>query len=55
MTSIEIAEVTGKQHKNVMQAIRNMETAWDKVPFLQSKVPFFVFLIALLHTALFAL
>ena len=31
MTSIEIAEVTGKQHKNVMQAIRNMEPAWEKV------------------------
>ena len=31
MTSIEIAEVTGKQHKNVMQAIRNMESAWEKV------------------------
>ena len=25
MTSLEIAELTGKQHKNVMQAIRNME------------------------------
>ena len=31
MTSIEIAEVTGKQHKNVMRAIRNMEPAWEKV------------------------
>ena len=31
MTSIEIAELTGKQHKNVMQAIRNMEIAWEKV------------------------
>lgn len=30
MTSLEIAEVTGKQHKNVMQAIRNMEPAWQK-------------------------
>jgi|GEM_PF-549139 len=30
MTSIEIAELTGKQHKNVMQAIRNMEPAWTK-------------------------
>ena len=26
-----IAELTGKQHKNVMQAIRNMEPAWEKV------------------------
>jgi phage regulator Rha-like protein len=31
MTSIEIAEVTGKSHKNVMQSIRNMEPAWKKV------------------------
>ena len=31
MTSIEIAEVTGKQHKDVMRAIRNMESAWKKV------------------------
>ena len=30
MTSLEIAELTGKQHKNVMQAIRNMEPAWTK-------------------------
>ena len=26
-----IAELTGKQHKNVMQAIRNMEPAWEKI------------------------
>ena len=31
MSSLEIAELTGKQHKNVMQAIRNMEPAWEKV------------------------
>ena len=31
MTSMEIAQLTGKQHKNVMQAIRNMEPAWEKV------------------------
>lgn len=31
MTSLQIAEVTGKAHKNVMQAIRNMEPAWEKV------------------------
>ena len=30
MTSLEIAELTGKQHKNVMQAIRKMEPAWEK-------------------------
>ena len=31
MTSLEIAEVTGKQHKNLMRDIRNMEAAWEKV------------------------
>lgn len=31
MTSLEIAEVTGKAHKDVMKAIRNMEPAWEKV------------------------
>ena len=31
MTSLEIAEVAGKQHKDVLKAIRNMEPAWEKV------------------------
>jgi len=31
MTSLEIAELTGKQHKHVMEAIRRMEPAWVKV------------------------
>ena len=35
MTSLEIAELAGKQHKNVMQAIRNMEPAWEKVTGLK--------------------
>ena len=35
MTSLEIAELTGKQHKNIMQAIRNMEPAWEKVQGLK--------------------
>ncbi len=30
MTSVEIAEATGKQHKDVLRAIRNMEPAWEK-------------------------
>ena len=30
MTSLEIATIIGKQHKNVMQAIRNMEPAWEQ-------------------------
>ena len=35
MTSLEIAELTGKQHRNVMQAIRNMEPGWEKVAGLK--------------------
>ena len=31
MTSLEIAEVTDKLHKNVMQAIRKMESALEKI------------------------
>ena len=31
MTSLEIAEVTGKPHNDVMKAIRKMEEAWVKV------------------------
>ena len=31
MMSLEIAELTGKQHKDVMKAIRKMEPAWEKV------------------------
>ena len=35
MTSLEIAELTGKQHKHVMEAIRKMEPAWEKVTGLK--------------------
>ena len=31
MTSIEIAEATGKRHCDVLRDIRNMEPAWEKV------------------------
>ena len=31
MTSLEIAELTGKQHFHVMEAIRKMEPAWVKI------------------------
>lgn len=37
MTSLEIAEVTGKRHSDVLEAIRNMESAWEKVA--QRKFP----------------
>lgn len=38
MTSKEIAEVTGKEHKNVLAAIRLMEGAWCKVTGLSFKL-----------------
>ena len=38
MSSLEIAELTGKQHKSVMQAIRNMEPAREKVNGLKFKL-----------------
>ena len=31
ITSLEIAELTGKKHKDVLKAIRNMEPSWEKV------------------------
>ena len=31
MTSLEIAQVTGKNHFDLMRAIRKMEPAWEKV------------------------
>ena len=31
MTSLEIAELTGKQHNDVLKAIRKMEPAWEKI------------------------
>ena len=31
MTSLQIAEITGKPHNDVMKAIRKMEPAWQKV------------------------
>lgn len=31
MTSLQIAEATGKMHKDVLKAIRTMEPAWVKV------------------------
>ena len=34
ITSIEIAELTGKMHKHVMEAIRKMESAWEEARFL---------------------
>ncbi len=31
MSSLEIAELTGKQHKHIMESIRIMEPAWMKI------------------------
>ena len=31
MTSLEIAQLTGKRHKHVMEAIRKMEPAWETI------------------------
>ena len=31
MTSMEIAELTGKNHFDVLRAIRKMEPAWEKI------------------------
>ena len=31
MTSLEIAELTGKQHNDILKAIRKMEPAWTKI------------------------
>lgn len=31
MTSLDIAEITGKQHKHVMEAIRKMQPSWEKI------------------------
>lgn len=38
MSSLEIAQLTGMLHKNVMQAIRNMEPAWEKINGLKFKL-----------------
>lgn len=31
MTSLEISEITGKLHKHIMESIRKMEVAWEKI------------------------
>ena len=31
MTSIEIAEISGRNHRDLMRSIRTMETSWEKV------------------------
>lgn len=35
ITSMEIAEITGRAHKNVLAAIRNMEVSWSNVTGLK--------------------
>ena len=31
ITSLDIAKLTGKEHRNVLRDIRNMEPAWEKL------------------------
>lgn len=38
MSSLEIAELTGKQHKHVMESIRIMEPAWMKINGLKFRL-----------------
>jgi len=38
MSSLEIAQETGKRHDNVLDAIRTMEPAWEKITHLKFKV-----------------
>lgn len=38
ITSMEIAEITGRLHKNILAAIRNMEPAWVNVTGLNFKL-----------------
>lgn len=40
MSSQEIAELTGKLHKHVMEAIRTMEPAWEKVQGTKFRLSF---------------
>ena len=35
ITSLEIAEITGKEHRNVLRDIRSMEVAWEKITQLK--------------------
>lgn len=38
ITSMEIAEITGKEHHNVLKAIRKMEPAWEKIAAVKFNV-----------------
>lgn len=38
MSSIEIAKLTGREHKNVMAAIHSKEPAWMKINGLKFKL-----------------
>jgi hypothetical protein len=38
MTSREVAEIAGKQHKHLLESIRNMESAWEKTTGSRSRL-----------------
>ncbi len=38
ISSLEIAELTGKQHKNLLQSIKKQEVAWKKINGLKFKL-----------------
>lgn len=42
MSSREVAELTGKEHKNVLRDIRNMESSWEKVTGLKFELSEYV-------------
>lgn len=42
MSSLEIAQLTGKEHKNLLRDIRNMEVAWEKIAGLKFELTSYI-------------